>query len=93
MTNRRETVRLRFQSNRQEESEFMPPQEEHERPEDMVEAPGEAAMAARSLEDAVDSHGTLEGYYAMNDEKPDTSPGADTDREQAEDREKGHPVP
>lgn len=48
----------------------MPKQEEHERPEDMVESPGLEEQAARSLEDAVDSHGTLEGYYAMNNEKP-----------------------
>ena len=48
----------------------MPKQEEHERPEDMVESPGLAEEAARTLEDAVDSHGTLEGYYAMNNEKP-----------------------
>jgi hypothetical protein len=46
-------------------------EEEHERPEDMVESSQEEEeLAARSLEDAVDSHGTLEGYYAMNNEKP-----------------------
>ncbi len=48
----------------------MPSQEEHEKPEDMVEVPGEAEQAARSLEDAVDSHATLQGYYAMNNIKP-----------------------
>lgn len=48
----------------------MPKQEEHEKPENLVEAPGEAERAARSLEDAADSHGTLEGYYAMNNAKP-----------------------
>lgn len=72
----------------------MPSQEEHERPEDMVESPGQAEREARSLEDEVDSHGTLEGYYAMNNVK---NP-AELEKEAAEDkpdenREKGHPVP
>ncbi len=48
----------------------MPSQEEHEKPEDMVEVPGEAEHAARSLEDAADSNATLQGYYAMNNIKP-----------------------
>jgi hypothetical protein len=43
--------------------------QEHERPEDMVESSSELEEdAARSLEDAADSHGTLEGYYAINNE-------------------------
>ena len=64
----------------------MPP--EHENPEDLVEAPGEAERAARSLEDAVDSHATLDGYYAMNNARPEqASPGAEEDERQAEDRE------
>jgi hypothetical protein len=42
--------------------------QEHERPEDMVESPGLAEEAARSLEDAADSHASLEGYYAINNE-------------------------
>jgi hypothetical protein len=44
-------------------------EEEHERPEDMVEAPGEAERAARSLPEAADSNATLEGYYSINDVK------------------------
>jgi len=48
----------------------MPNQEEHDKPENLVEAPGEAERAARSLEDAADSNATLEGYYAMNNVKP-----------------------
>jgi hypothetical protein len=44
----------------------MPKQEEHDKPENLVESPGQEEQEARSLEDAVDSHGTLEGYYAMN---------------------------
>lgn len=47
----------------------MPTQEEHERPEDMVEAPGEAEHTARSLQEAADSNATLEGYYAINETK------------------------
>jgi hypothetical protein len=47
----------------------MPDQNEHERPEDMVESPGEAEQAARSLEDAASSHATLQGYYAVNNVK------------------------
>ncbi len=44
----------------------MPRQEEHEKPENLVEAPHEAEHAARSLEDAADSNATLQGYAAMN---------------------------
>ncbi|HLH03602.1 MAG TPA: hypothetical protein VKX25_12590 [Bryobacteraceae bacterium] len=44
----------------------MPKQDEHDKPENLVESPGQEEQEARSLEDAVDSHGTLEGYYAMN---------------------------
>ncbi len=48
----------------------MPPEEEREKIENQVESPHEAEHAARSLEDAVDSNATLEGYYAMNNKKP-----------------------
>ena len=72
----------------------MPPQEEHDKPENLVEEPGEAERAARSLEDAVDSHATLDGYYAMNNARPEeASRGAEEDERQTEEREKGHPVP
>lgn len=71
----------------------MPPQEEHERIEDMVEEPGEAEQAARSLEDAVDSHGTLDGYYAMNNIKPSPELEKEAREDNPQDREKGHPVP
>ena len=60
----------------------MPKQEEHDKPENLVEVPGEAEEAARTLEDAVDSHETLEGYYAMNEEEP--SPGAERQIEEEE---------
>ena len=71
----------------------MPKQEEHERPEDMVESPHEAEHSARSLEDAADSNATLQGYYAMNN----TKPSKELEKEAAEDRkersEKGIPPP
>ena len=47
----------------------MPEQEEHERIEDMVEVPGEAAESARSLEEAANSHQTLQGFQAINNER------------------------
>ena len=50
--------------------EVMPEQEEHEKPEDMVEAPGEAEHTARTLEQAADSNETLEGYFSINERKP-----------------------
>jgi hypothetical protein len=62
----------------------MPSQEEHDNPENLVERPGEAEEAARSLEDAADSHATLQGYYAMNNIKPP----ADLEKEVTEEREK-----
>ena len=44
----------------------MPRQEEHDDPKNLVDAPGEAEQSARSLQQAVDSHATLQGYAAMN---------------------------
>ena len=42
-------------------------QEDHDKPENLVEENQELERnSARSLEDAVDSHETLEGYFAMN---------------------------
>jgi hypothetical protein len=73
----------------------MPDQSEHEKPENLVEAPGEAEQAARTLQDAVDSHQSLEGYYAMNNVRnpEQLEQEAEADREKAEQREKGHPIP
>lgn len=73
----------------------MPRQEEHEKPENLVESPGEAEQAARSLQDAADSHGTLQGYFAVNDVKDseELEEEAEQDRKKPEDREKGHPAP
>lgn len=71
----------------------MPAQEEHEKPENLVEAPGEAEQAARSLQDAADSHATLQGYYAMNDVKDSEEIENSAEDKQPENRKKGHPVP
>ena len=49
----------------------MPPQDEHDKPENLVDAPHQAEHTARSLQEAADSNATLEGYYAINDLKPD----------------------
>lgn len=46
------------------------PQEQHDRPENLVEAPGEDENAARTLQEAADSNASLEGYYSINEEKP-----------------------
>ncbi|HEX4169392.1 MAG TPA: hypothetical protein VHZ55_28355 [Bryobacteraceae bacterium] len=41
-------------------------QKDHDKPENLVESPHQEETEARSLEDAVDSHQSLEGYFAMN---------------------------
>ncbi|MBV8867660.1 MAG: hypothetical protein JO210_19835 [Acidobacteriaceae bacterium] len=46
-------------------------QKEHDKPENLVERPHQAEHEARSLEDAVDSNATLEGYFAMNNIRDD----------------------
>lgn len=76
----------------------MPNPEEHDKPENLVESPGEAERSARSLEDEVDSHHTLEGYFALNnikdrEEIERLKKEAMEDLKKPEDREKGHPVP
>ncbi len=61
----------------------MPQQEQHETPENLVEAPGEAERAARSLQEAADSNATLQGYYSINEikapEEVEKSAGEDKD--------------
>ena len=47
----------------------MPDQKEHEKIENLVDAPGEAAKSARSLEDAANSNETLQGFQAINNER------------------------
>jgi hypothetical protein len=70
----------------------MPQQSEHEQPQDMVEESTELEReAARSLQEAADSHQTLEGFFAINNERPPE--GAASDDCESENREKGHPIP
>ncbi len=64
----------------------MPRQEEHDKPENLVESPGEADRAARSLEDAADSNATLEGYYSVNAEKPPPEVEKQVDQERSKDK-------
>jgi hypothetical protein len=71
----------------------MPSQEEHDKPENLVEAPGEAEKAARSLNQAVDSNQTLQGYYAMNNARPSEELEKEAREDNPQDREKGHPIP
>ncbi len=46
-------------------------QKDHDKPENLVESPHQAEHEARSLEDMVDSHATLEGFFAMNNIRDD----------------------
>ena len=72
----------------------MPSQEEHDKPENLVESPHKTQHSAHSLQEAVDSNATLQGFYAMNNVKD----AEELEREAALDerdpnREEGHPVP
>lgn len=74
----------------------MPRQEEHEKPENLVEAPHEAEHVARNLEEAVDSNATLQGYYAMNEFKSPEQRENEADEEKdrlLRERSKGHSAP
>ena len=59
----------------------MPKQEEHEKPEDMVESPHLAEHTARSLQEAADSNATLEGYYSINEAPPPEEVREEVDNE------------
>jgi len=59
----------------------VPKQEEHDRPENLVESPGEAEQTARTLEDAADSNATLEGYYSINETEPPEEVREQVDKE------------
>ena len=59
----------------------MPKQEEHDKPENLVESPGEAERTARTLEDAADSNATLEGYYSINETEPPEEVREQVDKE------------
>lgn len=77
----------------------MPRQEEHDKPENLVETPHEGEHSARSLEDAVDSNATLQGYYAMNEfkspeQKENEADEAEQNKERLRsERSKGHSAP
>lgn len=71
----------------------MPRQEDHDAPENLVEAPGEAEHSARTLQEAADSNATLEGYYAINLRDPQQVENEATEDEQARDRKKEKPKP
>lgn len=72
----------------------MPAQEEHEKPENLVESPGKKTHSARTLEEAAASNETLQGFYAMNQvENPGELEREAAEEPQDENREKGHPVP
>lgn len=64
----------------------MPKQEEHEKPENLVESPHEAEHAARSLDDAVDSNATLEGYYSINETEPPEEVREQVDKERGKEK-------
>lgn len=72
----------------------MPTQDEHDKPENLVESPNMKVHPARSLKEAADSNSSLEGFFAMNDVK-DVEELEKEAREEPDDetREKGHPVP
>lgn len=72
----------------------MPRQEEHDEPQNLVERPHKSEHSARSLQEAADSNATLEGYYAINQEKPpEEIEQAAEDDKLLDDREKGDPGP
>jgi hypothetical protein len=65
-------------------------QQEHDEPENLVESPGEAERAARSLEDEVDSNATLEGYFAMNNVRdPEVQEALDLEKKKKEEKKNG----
>ena len=67
----------------------MPKQEEHEKPENLVESPHEAEHTARTLEEAADSNETLEGYYSINEIPPPEEVREEVDREEREKKKPG----
>lgn len=56
----------------------MPSQEEHDKPENLVDQTGQAAHAARTLGEAADSNNTLDGYYAVNNSRADANENAES---------------
>lgn len=71
----------------------MPDQEEHEKLENLVESPGMAERAARTLQQAANSNQSLEGFKAINNERIPQELEREAEQDDPQDREKGHPVP
>jgi hypothetical protein len=71
----------------------MPPQEEHEKIENLVDSPHQAEHTARSLQEAADSNATLEGFESINNEHFSEELEREAREDRPKDREKGHPVP
>ena len=55
----------------------MPNQDEHDRPENLVDQPGQAAHTARTLGEAADSNQTLDGYFAINNSRESSEPDSE----------------
>ena len=60
-------------------------QKEHDKPESLVESPHQEEKEARTLQDEVASHNSLEGYFAMNNVRDGEEKKAD---ELADEQEK-----
>ena len=71
----------------------MPPQEQHEQLENLVESPHPAEHTARSLQEAADSNATLQGFESINNERFSEELEREAREDHPKDREKGHPVP
>ena len=72
----------------------MPAQEEHDKPENLVDQPGQAEHAARTLGQAADSNHTVQGYYAVNNVKDSAAIESEASQQEADPKqENGHPIP
>jgi hypothetical protein len=71
----------------------MPDQSEHEKLENLVDQPGQAAKSARSLREEAASGESLEGFQAMNNERFSPELIKEAEQDDPQDRERGHPVP
>jgi hypothetical protein len=71
----------------------MPPQEEHEKIENLVDSPHQAEHSARSLQEAADSNATLQGFESINNERFSEELEREAREDQPKNREKGHPIP
>ncbi len=67
----------------------MPEHDDLEKLRNMAASDEEAKKAARSLEDAADSHATLQGFEAMNNEHFSPELVKEAEEDQPQDHEKG----